>query len=142
MLHGSSALMWTRMMSPPRLCRTASTFNTSSIIPIKTVSIAAKQPRLPSQQQQFSSSYYRNHRILPGYCKTARLSYLQQQGCRRRWSSTTTKNGKSGSLYTPEQRKQDHKHCVEMVQTRDMEGYCKFILICCYTPSSFMYNLL
>ena len=30
--------------------------------------------------------------------------------------------------YSAEQRKNDHKHCVEMVQTRDFEGYCKLLL--------------
>ncbi len=29
------------------------------------------------------------------------------------------------AIYTEDQRKQDHKHCVEMVKNRDFEGYCK-----------------
>ena len=30
-------------------------------------------------------------------------------------------------VYTPEQRREDHKHCVELVQTRDFEGYCELV---------------
>ena len=53
---------------------------------------------------------------------------------RIRWNSSSNGNGNSNSngnnldndVYTDEQRKQDHKHCVELVQTRDMEGYCEY----------------
>jgi hypothetical protein len=35
-------------------------------------------------------------------------------------------------FYSKEQQAKDHKHCVELVQNRDVEGYCKFILsVCC-----------
>ena len=45
----------------------------------------------------------------------------------RKWSSNS-----GTSVYTEEQRKQDHKHCIEMVQNRDFEGYLCGLLM----PSS------
>mmetsp|Transcript_15065 Transcript_15065/g.28643 ORF Transcript_15065/g.28643 Transcript_15065/m.28643 type:complete len:526 (-) Transcript_15065:330-1907(-) len=51
----------------------------------------------------------------------------------KRWasSSSSASNGER-DLYTSEQRKQDHNHCVEMVKNRDMEGYLCGLLM----PSS------
>jgi hypothetical protein len=34
--------------------------------------------------------------------------------------------GVARRFYSKEQQAQDHKHCVELVQNRDMEGYCEF----------------
>jgi len=47
----------------------------------------------------------------------------------RRWSNSGTS---TKVVYTEEQRKQDHKHCIEMVQNRDFEGYLCGLLM----PSS------
>jgi len=55
-------------------------------------------------------------------------------------SSTTQRLSSSGGststngnvIYTEEQQKQDHKHCIEMVQNRDFEGYLCGLLM----PSS------
>ena len=41
-------------------------------------------------------------------------------------------NSSDANSYSAEQRKADHKHCVELVQTRDMEGYLCGLLM----PSS------
>lgn len=56
---------------------------------------------------------------------TTRLHNLSSYPIRHS-SSTTNDN------YSTEQRKADHKHCVELVQTRDMEGYLCGLLM----PSS------
>ena len=37
----------------------------------------------------------------------------------RKFSGDSSQDG----AYSPEQRREDHKHCVELVQTRDSEGY-------------------
>ena len=52
----------------------------------------------------------------------------------RRWSSSSggTSSTNGNLTYTEEQRKQDHKHCIEMVQNRDFEGYLCGLLM----PSS------
>lgn len=62
--------------------------------------------------QQFATATTRSHNL---------------SSCPIRHSSSTT----NGS-YSTEQRKADHKHCVELVQTRDMEGYLCGLLM----PSS------
>lgn len=46
--------------------------------------------------------------------------------------SSSGNSSNDGSNYSTEQRKLDHKHCVELVQTRDMEGYLCGLLM----PSS------
>ena len=52
----------------------------------------------------------------------------------RRWNSNSsgTSSANGNTFYTEQQRKQDHKHCIEMVQNRDFEGYLCGLLM----PSS------
>jgi len=63
---------------------------------------------------------------------TDTLRQQSQHHRQRRWSSSSSASNSPSDEYTAEQRKQDHKHCVEMVQTRDMEGYLCGLLM----PSS------
>jgi len=57
----------------------------------------------------------------------------------RRWmsgtsistSSSSSSKGNSGIHANDEdERRHDHRHCVDMVRTRDYEGYCKCNIIC------------
>ena len=57
-------------------------------------------------------------------------SYIFDQ---RRWSNGAPDGNIKEAVYTEDQRKQDHMHCVEMVQTRDFEGYCKCFLSYIYS---------
>ena len=49
--------------------------------------------------------------------------YCDEKTTTRRWNSSASGNGNMKTI--AERRKQDHGHCVEMVQTRDYEGYRK-----------------
>ncbi|EJK57308.1 hypothetical protein THAOC_22663 [Thalassiosira oceanica] len=59
-----------------------------------------------------------------------RLVAAHESGGRSLAAPTSSRgfSGDSGhdDAYTPEQRREDHRHCVELVQTRDSEGYCEF----------------
>ena len=58
---------------------------------------------------------------------------------RIRWNSSSNSNL---DVYTDEQRKQDHRHCVELVQTRDMEGYREcFVYIWIYKMCHLLCNV-
>lgn len=57
-------------------------------------------------------------------CNAAPLTYWIPES--RQWQRmcrSSSTHRQTDDLCTAEQRKQDHKHCVEMVRTRDMEGY-------------------
>lgn len=57
----------------------------------------------------------------------------------RRWMSGTRSSSSSSSISSKgngsthvddtEERRQDHRHCVDMVRTSDYEGYCKCIIL-------------
>lgn len=82
----------------------------------------------PMAQRRLHRQCYHSS-LLPSYSRCNVFSghvdggVHQHQRLLHRHVSGTTANQ---DVYTKEQRMKDHKHCVEMVQTRDMEGYCKF----------------
>lgn len=66
-----------------------------------------------------------HHHTLSNFNTAKQTSHNPRRKCVR-WSGSSSRN--DDVLYTTEdQRKKDHRHCVEMVQTRDFEGYCKSI---------------
>ena len=66
-----------------------------------------------------------HHHTLSNFNTAKQTSHNPRRKCVR-WSGSSSRN--DDMLYTTEdQRKKDHRHCVEMVQTRDFEGYCKSI---------------
>lgn len=96
-------------------------------------------PRRPTYPHHNSPSLSRlcaNNFYSDGIILSARHDADVQQR-QRRWSSSSgsvsaTPDSNIKDVYNEEQRKQDHKHCVEMVQTRDFEGYLCGLLM----PSS------
>ena len=71
------------------------------------------------------SAQLHHHTLSNSNFNTAKLTSHNPRKCVR-WSGSSSRN--DDVLYTTEdQRKKDHRHCVEMVQTRDFEGYCKSI---------------
>ena len=105
-------------------------------------SIIPSSSSLPFQLNGDASSHYNRSITTPYYCGLAAAANNRNTNSsssiqsRIRWNSSSNGNSNSNSnsngnnldndVYTDEQRKQDHKHCVELVQTRDMEGYCEY----------------
>ena len=70
-----------------------------------------------------SAQLHHHTHTLSNFNTAKQTSHNPRRKCVR-WSGSSSRN--DDVLYTTEdQRKKDHRHCVEMVQTRDFEGYCK-----------------
>lgn len=129
-LHGSSALLMRTMRKP---ASPLAAVTTSTTVPATTCALnSAGLPQRPiNPQHDLPSSRlrdpysYRNGIILSDDYKTTTIRHAVIQQRQRRWSSSSATSDSNRDVYTAEQRKEDHRHCVEMVQTRDFEGYCK-----------------
>ncbi len=112
------------------------------------VQLCTKQASLPASRRRFPSSHPALSSL--NFAKISGISSrpiikndaVPQQkfnppgfvACRVRCMSESSGNNAKGAgkfEYPTEQRKRDHEHCVEMVRTRDMEGYCEWVLFFC-----------
>lgn len=119
----------------------ASCTSTPTSFAVKPSALHQRPTRL--QHHDIPSSPYYYLCSTYSYCKSVppnyRLADVVQQRHQRRWnSSSSASDSKGDDEYTSEQRKQDHKHCVELVRDRDMEGYCKKFYMMYFT--AFIHN--